>query len=61
MEDWNEINRSLLAVAMQVSPTGVQQRGFANLANVPMDGKWVALALIDGMVDGLRYGNWPEG
>ena len=57
--DLAEINRQLLATAMLIAPTGEVQQGFAALArSTPSDA--VPTALLGAMLDGLRYGNWPD-
>jgi hypothetical protein len=54
-----ETNRLLLQAAMTLAPTGVEQRAFADLANLPMDPEQVTVVLLGGMLDGTRHGNWP--
>jgi len=54
-----EANRSLLAAAMILSPTGKEQRGFVALANAPVDPFEAAELLLGALLDGVRHGNWP--
>lgn len=54
-----ELCQHMLAVAMAVAPTGREQRGFSALAQAVADPRERLLALLHGIDDGLRFGNWP--
>lgn len=55
----DEVNRKLLATAMLVAPTNAIQQAFTSMAiTTPADE--LPEALLGTMLDGLRYGNWPD-
>lgn len=54
-----ELCWKVLAAAMDVAPTGVEQDGFSQLAQDVADPRERLIALLEGMLDGVRHGNWP--
>lgn len=65
---YNTAKQHLLAAAMAIAPTGVEQRAFSKLVgeaerdyvgeNDPY--RHVILHLTSAIHDGLAYGNWPK-
>ena len=56
-----ETYQKLLAVAMELSPTGVEQRAFTQLSNSNYENENARmLAIIGAIYDGLAYENWPK-
>lgn len=55
---------SMLAAAMHAAPNGKVQQAFTKMANdMRLDGESnerVVAALAGGILDGVRFGNWPE-
>lgn len=55
---------NLHTICNHFAPTGAVQRGFyrlrADVENEDGNPQAVAIALTGALLDGLRYGNWPE-
>ena len=64
--EYTTVKDHLLSAAMVLSPTGKEQKAFVQMLNDTLT-SWsgedqyieVVKALLGGMLDGLRYGNWP--
>lgn len=62
-EDYNTVKQHLLHAANILAPNGQVQRAFVRLVHNAEDEKTAEKMIIDsicsGIIDGLRYGNWP--
>jgi hypothetical protein len=62
--DYRQTVNHLLAAAMEVSPTGIEQTAFGlivnNMRNAGESDRVVSIELASAILDGLRYGNWPN-
>lgn len=61
----NPVDYEMLSLCQRLSPTGVEQAAFAKIYNdMRAEGeteKSIVCALVFSLLDGLEYGNWPEG
>lgn len=60
----DEAVRLLSQAAMLLAPSRTEQEAFSSMLNsmepYGATARQKVLALIDGMSDGLKYGNWPR-
>lgn len=60
----NEAIRLLLAAAMQVAPTGVEQAAFSDLVNrLRGEGRaddYIVMELASKILTGVSHGDWPK-